>query len=143
MKKRNFIAAGASLAALALVTTGCTTTSGSSGDPAAQRAAIDAAVDSALTRLYAHAQGSQQLVASAKGVLVFPSLESANIAYKLLSRLGNAMAIGPILLGMGAPVHVLQTGDDVNAIVQIASVAVMDVMGREEKISGKKVGKKK
>jgi malate dehydrogenase (oxaloacetate-decarboxylating)(NADP+) len=66
-------------------------------------------------------------------VLVFPSLESANIAYKLLARLGNAKAIGPILLGMGAPVHVLQTGDDVNTIVQIASVAVMDVMGREEK----------
>ena len=63
-------------------------------------------------------------------VLVFPSLESANIAYKLLSRLGNAKAIGPILLGMGAPVHVLQTGDEVNAIVQIASVAVMDAMGR-------------
>jgi malate dehydrogenase (oxaloacetate-decarboxylating)(NADP+) len=66
-------------------------------------------------------------------VLVFPSLESANIAYKLLARLGNAKAIGPILLGMGAPVHVLQTGDDVNDIVQIASVAVMDVMGREGK----------
>ena len=66
-------------------------------------------------------------------VLVFPSLESANIAYKLLARLGKAKAIGPILLGMGAPVHVLQTGDDVNAIVQIASVAVMDVMGRAEK----------
>ena len=66
-------------------------------------------------------------------VLVFPSLESANIAYKLLARLGNAKAIGPILLGMGAPVHVLQTGDDVNDIVQIASVAVMDTMGREEK----------
>jgi len=66
-------------------------------------------------------------------VLVFPSLESANIAYKLLARLGNAKAIGPILLGMGAPIHVLQTGDDVNDIVQIASVAVMDVMGREGK----------
>ena len=66
-------------------------------------------------------------------VLVFPSLESANIAYKLLARLGNAKAIGPILLGMGAPVHVLQTGDDVNAIVQIAAVAVMDAMGRSEK----------
>ena len=65
-------------------------------------------------------------------VLVFPSLESANIAYKLLARLGKAKAIGPILLGMGAPVHVLQTGDDVNAIVQMASVAVMDAMGREE-----------
>jgi malate dehydrogenase (oxaloacetate-decarboxylating)(NADP+) len=66
-------------------------------------------------------------------VLVFPSLESANIAYKLLARLGNAKAIGPILLGMGSPVHVLQTGDDVNAIVQIASVAVMDSMNREPK----------
>ena len=63
-------------------------------------------------------------------VLVFPSLESANIAYKLLARLGNAKAIGPILLGMGAPVHVLQTGDEVNDIVQIAAVAVMDAMNR-------------
>jgi malate dehydrogenase (oxaloacetate-decarboxylating)(NADP+) len=77
-------------------------------------------------------------------VLVFPSLESANIAYKLLARLGNAKAIGPILLGMGAPVHVLQTGDDVNAIVQIASVAVMDAMGRGENgKSAKPVAKKK
>jgi malate dehydrogenase (oxaloacetate-decarboxylating)(NADP+) len=75
-------------------------------------------------------------------VLVFPSLESANIAYKLLARLGKAKAIGPILLGVGAPVHVLQTGDDVNAIVQIASVAVMDAMGRNEK-SGKKAKKEK
>lgn len=64
-------------------------------------------------------------------VLVFPSLEAANIAYKLLARLGNAKAIGPILLGLGAPVHVLQTGDDVNDIVQIAAVAVMDAMNRK------------
>ena len=63
-------------------------------------------------------------------VLVFPSLESANIAYKLLARLGKAQTIGPILLGMGAPVHVLQTGDEVNDIVQIAAVAVMDAMNR-------------
>ena len=64
-------------------------------------------------------------------VLVFPSLESANIAYKLLARLGKAQTIGPILLGMGAPVHVLQTGDEVNDIVQIAAVAVMDAMNRK------------
>jgi malate dehydrogenase (oxaloacetate-decarboxylating)(NADP+) len=63
-------------------------------------------------------------------ILVFPSLESANIAYKLLARLGNAQAIGPILLGMGAPVHVLQTGDEVKDIVNIAAVAVMDVLSR-------------
>ncbi|MDP3186158.1 MAG: NADP-dependent malic enzyme [Anaerolineales bacterium] len=64
-------------------------------------------------------------------VLVFPSLESANIAYKLLARLGNAKAIGPILLGMGAPVHVLQTGDEVNDIVQVAAVAAMDAIQRK------------
>lgn len=59
-------------------------------------------------------------------VLVFPSLDAANVAYKLLARLGNAEAIGPILLGMGAPVHVLQAGDDVRDIVDIAAIAVMD-----------------
>jgi malate dehydrogenase (oxaloacetate-decarboxylating)(NADP+) len=64
-------------------------------------------------------------------VLVFPSLEAANIAYKLLARLGNAQAIGPILLGVGAPVHVLQTGDEVRDIVNIAAVAVMDAISRE------------
>jgi malate dehydrogenase (oxaloacetate-decarboxylating)(NADP+) len=64
-------------------------------------------------------------------VLVFPSLESANIAYKLLARLGNAKAIGPILLGVGAPIHVLQIGDEVNDIVEIVAVAVMDSASRK------------
>ncbi len=63
-------------------------------------------------------------------VLVFPSLESANIAYKLLARLGKAEAIGPILLGVGAPIHVLQTGAEVRDIVNITAVAVMDAMNR-------------
>ena len=77
MDKRNFLVAGASLAALALLTTGCTTTSGASGDPAARRQAIDSAVDGALSRLYREAAGSQELVSSARGVLVFPSFVSA------------------------------------------------------------------
>ena len=63
-------------------------------------------------------------------VLVFPNLDAANISYKLLSRLTNAEAIGPILLGMGAPVHVLQAGDDVEDIVAIAAVAAMDAHAR-------------
>jgi malate dehydrogenase (oxaloacetate-decarboxylating)(NADP+) len=63
-------------------------------------------------------------------VLVFPSLEAANIAYKLLARLGNAQAIGPILLGMGAPVHVLQTGAEVRDIINVAAVAVLDAAAR-------------
>jgi malate dehydrogenase (oxaloacetate-decarboxylating)(NADP+) len=65
-------------------------------------------------------------------VLIFPSLESANIAYKLLARLGNAKAIGPVLVGVGAPVHVLQTGDEVDSIVQVAAIAAMDAMGRDK-----------
>jgi malate dehydrogenase (oxaloacetate-decarboxylating)(NADP+) len=65
-------------------------------------------------------------------VLVFPSLESANIAYKLMHRLGKAQMIGPVLLGIGAPVHVLQTGDDVRNIVNIAAMAVMDAEKRKK-----------
>jgi malate dehydrogenase (oxaloacetate-decarboxylating)(NADP+) len=65
-------------------------------------------------------------------ILVFPSLEAANIAYKLVDRLGGrqTQAIGPILLGLGAPVHVLQQGDEVRDIVNIAAVAVMDAGSR-------------
>jgi malate dehydrogenase (oxaloacetate-decarboxylating)(NADP+) len=59
-------------------------------------------------------------------VLVFPNLESGNIAYKLLQRLGGAEAIGPILVGMDKPVHVLQRGDEVKDIVNLAGIAVVD-----------------
>lgn len=64
-------------------------------------------------------------------VLVFPDLGSANIAYKLMDRLTDAEVIGPILLGVGAPVHVLQAGDEVEDIVTMTAVAVMDAQGRE------------
>jgi malate dehydrogenase (oxaloacetate-decarboxylating)(NADP+) len=63
-------------------------------------------------------------------VLVFPSLASANIAYKLLQQLTGASTIGPVLLGMGSPVHVLQAGDNVDQIVNMSAVAVMDAQGR-------------
>lgn len=76
--KRNFMTASASMVALTiLTTTGCTTTSGNMGDPAAQRQAIDSAADSALDRLYREVPGSQDLVKSAQGVLVFPTFVSA------------------------------------------------------------------
>jgi len=59
-------------------------------------------------------------------VLVFPNLEAGNIGYKLLQRLGGAEAIGPMLVGMDQPVHVLQRGDEVKDIVNLAGVAVVD-----------------
>ncbi len=59
-------------------------------------------------------------------VLIFPNLDSANIAYKLLDRLGGAQAIGPILVGMALPVHVLQRGSEVNDIVNMAVIAAVD-----------------
>lgn len=63
-------------------------------------------------------------------VLVFPELASANTAYKLLSRLGGAEAIGPILVGMGKPIHVLETGAEVEDIVNVATLAVIDAQFR-------------
>jgi len=59
-------------------------------------------------------------------VLIFPNLESGNIAYKLLQRIGNCEAIGPLLAGLSKPVHVLQRGSEVNDIVHVAAVAVVD-----------------
>jgi malate dehydrogenase (oxaloacetate-decarboxylating)(NADP+) len=60
-------------------------------------------------------------------VLVCPDLESANIAYKLLWRLGKVEAIGPILTGIGAPVHVLQRGVQVTDIVNMTALCVRKV----------------
>jgi len=59
-------------------------------------------------------------------VLIFPNLESGNIAYKLVEHLGKAEAIGPILMGLQKPVHVLQRGDEVNDIVNMTAIAVLD-----------------
>ncbi len=66
-------------------------------------------------------------------VLVFPTLESGNIAYKLLQELGDAEAVGPILLGMKKPVHVLQLGSSVREIVNMVTIAVVDAQTKEEK----------
>jgi malate dehydrogenase (oxaloacetate-decarboxylating)(NADP+) len=59
-------------------------------------------------------------------VLIFPDLEAGNIAYKLLNRIGGCEVIGPILMGMSRPVHVLQRGAEVNEIVNMAAIAVVD-----------------
>jgi malate dehydrogenase (oxaloacetate-decarboxylating)(NADP+) len=64
-------------------------------------------------------------------ILIFPELQSANIAYKLIWRLANAEAIGPILLGMAKPVHVLQSGLEVSDIVNMTALCVVDAQERE------------
>jgi malate dehydrogenase (oxaloacetate-decarboxylating)(NADP+) len=66
-------------------------------------------------------------------VLIFPNLEAGNVAYKLLSRLGGAEAIGPILNGLSKPVHVLQRGAEVNEIVNVAAIAVVDAQEAERR----------
>jgi len=58
--------------------------------------------------------------------LIFPNLESGNIAYKLLQEIGGAEAVGPILLGLKKPVHVLQLGSSVREIVNMVTIAVVD-----------------
>jgi len=80
-----------------------------------------AVVDDILTGTYEFSELDE-----AANVLVFPNLESGNIGYKLLQRLGGAEAIGPMLVGMDQPVHVLQRGDEVKDIVNLGGVAVVD-----------------
>lgn len=59
-------------------------------------------------------------------VLIFPNLAAGNVAYNLLKEVGDADAIGPILLGLNRPVHVLQLGSTVRSIVNMANIAVVD-----------------
>jgi len=59
-------------------------------------------------------------------VLVFPDLQSANIAYKLLTRLSRATAIGPLLVGMSHPVNILQLGSDVDTIESLATITAVE-----------------
>src|ERR1700745_1908419 len=66
-----------------------------------------------------------QLKGGAK-VLIFPDLNSANIAYKLLSKIGGGETLGPILMGMSKPVHLLTRDAEVEEIVNVTAIAVVD-----------------
>jgi len=82
-----------------------------------------AVVERILTRVYPFAK-----LRGPANVLIFPDLNAANIAYKLLARLGDAQAIGPILVGMDRPVHVLQRLSEVPDIVNMAVIAAVDAL---------------
>jgi len=63
-------------------------------------------------------------------VLVFPDLQSGNIAYKLMQRLADAETLGPILVGMNKPVFVLQQNSDISDVVNMAAIAAMEIHQR-------------
>jgi malate dehydrogenase (oxaloacetate-decarboxylating)(NADP+) len=64
-------------------------------------------------------------------VLIFPNLESANIGYKLLKTIGGATTLGPILMGMARPVHLLARGAEVEEIVNVVAIAIVDARDGE------------
>jgi malate dehydrogenase (oxaloacetate-decarboxylating)(NADP+) len=75
--------------------------------------------------------------------LIFPSLDSANSNYKLLKELNNAESIGPIMLGLKKPVHILQLGASVEEIVNMAAIAIIDAQQKEKRENSRKSKKQK
>jgi malate dehydrogenase (oxaloacetate-decarboxylating)(NADP+) len=65
--------------------------------------------------------------------LVFPTLDAANITYKLIKELNKADSIGPIMMGLKKPVHVLQLGASVDEIINMAAIAVVDAQKKASK----------
>ena len=73
-----------------------------------------------------------KLANSKVNTLIFPNLDAANITYKLMKELNNNLSVGPILMGMAQPVHVLQLGASVEEIVNMTAVAVVDAQQRKQ-----------
>ena len=65
-------------------------------------------------------------------VLVFPNLDAANITYKLMKELNEALSIGPILMGLSEPIHILQLGASVTEIVNMSAIAVVDAQSKNK-----------
>ena len=74
-----------------------------------------------------------ELINGDVNTFIFPNLDSGNIAYKLIQEMGSAEAIGPVLLGMNKPYHVLQLGSSVREIVNMITIAVVDAQSRKQK----------
>ena len=65
--------------------------------------------------------------------LIFPNLSSGNIAYKMMQEIGSSEAIGPVLMGLKKPIHVLQLASSVREIIDMATIAVVDAQERNKK----------
>jgi lipid-binding SYLF domain-containing protein len=129
MNKRHFVSGSLALAGLSVLGAGCTTTSSGGSDPAAQRQAIDAAADSALARLYQQARGSEELVKSARGVLVFPNFVSAGFI------VGGASGQGVLrVAGKSATYHRMTEGS-VGWLAGAQSQAVFILFMTDEALS--------
>ncbi len=74
-----------------------------------------------------------KLIGKKVNVLIFPNLESANITYKLLKQVNKAESIGPIILGLSKPVHIIQLGSSVDEMVNMAALAAVDAQEKEKK----------
>jgi phosphate acetyltransferase len=85
--------------------------------------------DAALVPSVGASKAPGSAIAGKANVLVFPTLESGNIAYKLVQRLGNAEAVGPVLQGMAAPVHDLSRGCSVDDIYKMVAIAANQSIG--------------
>ena len=80
-----------------------------------------------------------ELVDKDINTLIFPNLAAGNVAYNLLKELGGADAVGPILLGLKKPVHVLQLGSSVHSIINMALIAVVDAQSKDKNSSTEEI----
>ena len=69
--------------------------------------------------------------------MIYPDLDSANSTYKLIKELNDVDSIGPIMMGMRKPVHILQLGASVEEMVNMAAVAVVDAQEKEKRLKNK------
>lgn len=88
--------------------------------------------DAALVPAVGESKAPGSAIAGKANVLVFPTLESGNIGYKLVQRLGNAEAVGPVLQGMAAPVNDLSRGCSVDDIYKMVAIAANQAIGMKQ-----------